>query len=244
MNNIPDDLKKTVNTTDNAGSERDGALIRDAFDSIEPREGAKSRMLANILEKAAAQEKPAEKNTRKPLLSRITLITRWALPVAACLAIVVLVALKSRILPGTGTPVPTGTGGTLSPIPDTNPFKEYPSSEALRAATGLTISAPQGSEDILYASVWDNIAEVSFTIDEKQYVLRASKLSDDFSGLYGMEISSETADTENGAKLVLLRDEGIDFLKIVWAKDGVNYVLMNTDGADRDALLAIYRSLK
>ena len=189
MNDIPDDLKKSVNTTDNAGSERDEALVRDAFDSIEPREGAKSRMLANILEKAAAQEKASDSTVRKPLVSRISRITRWALPIAAGLIIAVVVAFGPRIFSGKDAPVPTGTGGTLSPVPDINPFTEYPSSEALRAATGLTITAPQGSEDILYASVRDNIAEVSFTIGEKQYVLRASKLSEDFSGLYGMEVS-------------------------------------------------------
>ena len=88
--------------------------VQEAFDSIEPAEGAKARMYANILHKASAESERAQvtastqepekassspisiassdapvtrrRSTKAPLLR----LTRWALPMAACLVLLVL----------------------------------------------------------------------------------------------------------------------------------------------------------
>ena len=253
MNDNTKDKIHTEIDTEITAEER--AAVQETLDSIEPAEGAKERMYANILRKASAQETPIQEAAANASVNRkrsgkVTLLrlTRWALPVAACLVLLIVGAIKlsghkpSDIIDTQGGD-PTDSafaGGAQQP----SGITEYGSSEALKKATGLEVLAPQGSEEVLYCSVGTDIAEVSFTVSGKQYTLRASKRDDDFSGLYGEEINHTVADKENGAVLTALRDEGVTFNKIEWKAGDTNYVLMNTDGAGLNGIMAVYKMVK
>ncbi|MBR6019011.1 MAG: hypothetical protein IK055_02195 [Lachnospiraceae bacterium] len=236
--------------------------IREALDSIEPEEGARDRMLANILRKAQEEKTNASAVTTgaeeiMTRTSKISRLARWALPVAACLTIVILAAIK---LNGAGkkpatTPTttvtpytagnendPTGTAG--SSYPDS--LTTYESAAELKAATGFGIDAPQGSEDVIYASFGTEIAEVSFTVDSKQFALRASRRKDDFSGLSGEVFSSAMLDGATDATMYVVRDGNTDFYKAVWNDPNDNdvcYILTNADSAGLQAMMNVFRSV-
>ena len=48
----------------------------------------------------------------------------------------------------------------------------------------------------------------------------------------------------DGAVLTVIRAGASEWLRLTWDKDGVHYALTNTDGAGRDALLAVYETVK
>ena len=270
MNDNTNEKIHTGIETEITSAEKDA--VQEAFDSIEPAEGAKARMYANILHKASAESERAQvtastqepektssspisiassdapvtrrRSTKAPLLR----VTRWALPIAACLVLLVFGAIKMSghkpvdIIDTQGGD-PTNSpiaGGAQQPAPITG----YGSSDELKKATGLYVQAPEGTEEVLYCSVGTDIAEVSFTVSGKQYTLRASKRDDDFSGLFGEEINHTVADKENGAVLTALRDEGITLNKIEWKAGDTNYVLMNTDGAGLNGIMNVYKMVK
>lgn len=85
--------------------------IKDSIDNIEPASGAKERMYRNIMKKAAQaapEEKPAEPK-KKPIP-----FVRYALPIAACLCLMVIGVAK--FLPGI-TPAGPGESTVLGGSP-------------------------------------------------------------------------------------------------------------------------------
>ncbi|MBR5712197.1 MAG: hypothetical protein IKX54_01245 [Lachnospiraceae bacterium] len=229
--------------------------IQNAIDSIEPKDGAKERMLENIRRKASqasqntAASVPAAAGDESALL-RIRRLARWALPVAACLTIIVVAAVKlgkrptDEPTPVVPTGVVAGGGDDATPTMLPNPITQYDSAAELAAATGLTVDAPQGSTDVMYCSIGRDIAEVSFTVSDKQYTLRASKRTDDFSGLYGTLVSDEPLDRENGAALSEIADGSNIFRRARWIDGGICHILINTDGASKVAFIDVYKSVK
>lgn len=204
--------------------------IKDAIDSIEPENGAKERMYRNIMKKAQ-QTEPVPMPKKKPVS-----FVRYALPIAACLCLLILSAV--HFLPSAPSPEPTDElvlGG--------NPFVEVEGADDFKALA-ITLDAPQGAQEVSYAIIDGEIAELRFELCGRHYLARASAQEGDFSGLIGEELSPETVDAKNNAVLMTVRTDGTDVEKLVWTNGKINYCLFGTDGADREALLAAYDALK
>lgn len=189
--------------------------INSAFDEIIPADGAKERMLANIKRKAEA-ERYAPKAVR---------FTKWAMLPAACLAVAVIAAVGVKVIPTLiETPVvsePTKVG---------NPTRLVDSAAAFTKELGVTADAPEGSKNIQYMIVDDEIAEISFIYKSIDYTLRASKQSGDFSGINGTAVLSELIDNGNNAMLTTVTDNSSDtFLKLEWNAGKTRYILSCSD---------------
>ena len=206
--------------------------IKKSIDAIEPEAGAKERMYQNIMKKAQ-QAAPAEKPTEK---KRTILFVRYALPIAACLCLVVIGAAKFL----TGN-TPTQSGDSY--VQGGNPFVEVENAEAFNALS-ITLEAPTGAQKVSYAIIDGKIAEIQFEFDGKSYLARASAQEGDFSGLNGQELSQETIDAKNNAVLTEVKTDLYTYYKIVWTNGKIKYCLSGTDGAAREQVIAMYDSLK
>lgn len=207
--------------------------IKESIDAIEPEAGAKERMYQNIMKKAqqaAPAEKPAEPK-KKPIP-----FVRYALPIAACLCLVVIGVTK--FLPG-NTPMRPDESNVQSG----NPFVEVEDAEAFKALS-VTLDAPEGAQETSYAIIDGKIAEIQFELNGKSYLARASAQEGDFSGLNGKDRLQETIDAKNNAVLTEVQTDLCAYYKIVWTNGKINYCLYGTDGADKSQVLAVYESLK
>jgi len=196
--------------------------IKDAIDAIEPGADAKERMRQNIMRKATAQ-------TERPRI-------RWgqyALPMAACFCLIVIV------LSHLGPSQDPAEGGMLGG----NPFVEVESAEAFQTI-GITLDAPAGAQEISYALIDGEIAEVRFKLEDKSYLARASAKEGDFSGLSGTELSEETVDAQTNARLIEVQTTDMTYQKLIWTNGTINYCLYSMDGAGREQVLSAYEVLK
>lgn len=189
--------------------------IKSAIDGIIPADGAKERMLANIKRKADAQ-KP------KPITVKLT---KWTAPLAACLAVAVITAVGVRVIP-----MLNETLVVSEPMKVENPVRLVDSAAAFTKELGITADAPEGSKNIQYMIVDDEIAEISFMYKSIDYTLRASKQSGDFSGIDGTAVLSELIDNGNNAMLTTVTDNSSDtFLKLEWNAGKTRYILSCSD---------------
>lgn len=213
----------------------DRDIIKNSIESIEPREGAKERMLANIRLKAAAensQKAPAAKG-KTPMFMKIA---KWALPLAACLVVAVTAV---KVIPILTAPPESDQGAMVG-----NPFEQVNSPEEFEKRLGITLDAPEGASEIEYSIIDDTAADIRFTFGKNAYCLRASTQSGDFSGVNGVEAASEQIDSENSAVLFTIKSGADNFLKLTWSDGKVNYILSNTDGGSADEIKRIYELIK
>lgn len=202
--------------------------IKNSIDNIEPESGAKERMYQNILKKAAK----AEKTKMSPAK-----IARIALPIAACVCIVILGV--TRLMPGSGV-VDNPEGSTVL---GGNPYVEVDDATAF-APLGISVDAPEDALDKSYAIIGGDIAEVDFSLDGHFYRLRASK-SGDISGVNGEIISREPIENGGDAELITIKINGGGECRLVeWASDGINFSLSNSDGAAGCELRAVLEKIK
>lgn len=207
--------------------------IKQALDGIEPEEGAQERMYANILKKAADQEKKQAIAAGAVSKHRpISVLRRWG-SLAACLAIVAAICFTlPELLHNSGqNPLPEMTG---SPIEDVSGAQDF---EKL----GFSIDAPEGSEHISYHILNGETAQVIFAMDGREYTYRAARLDEDFSGVYGEAISSVTLNTECIAVLDHLSP---DIWRAHWSRDGINFYLTCVNGADEETVTATVNALQ
>ena len=200
--------------------------IKSSIDKIEPESGAKERMYQSILKKAAKAEKPKMSPAK---------VARIALPLAACVCVVILGV--TRLLPGAGI--------VDDPIESTmlggNPYVEVEDAAAF-APLGFTVDAPEDSADKSYAIIGGDIAEIRFSLDGHSYTLRASK-SADISGMNGEIISREPLG--NDAELITMKVEGVGECRLIeWISDSVHLSLTNSDGAAGGELRAVFGKLQ
>lgn len=197
-----------------------------AIDGIEPENGAKERMLANIKRKAA-QSVPE----KKPLP------LKWAVPLAACLAVASAAVIGIKTLPSL-----IETSNSSEYVQNGSPFQLVDSADEFVARLGITLDAPKGASDVQYTVIDNDTADVSFMYGGVPYTARASKQGGDFSGISGVEISVEQLDSEDNAVLTVL-SSGETYLKLTWTDGTVSYVLTCT-GDDTAGIKEIYSLIK
>lgn len=216
----------------------DHDIIKNSIEGIEPREGAKERMLANIRQKAQAQNSqsvqtaPAAKRNA-PMFMKIA---KWALPIAACLVVAVTAV---KVIPILTLPSESDQGAMIG-----NPFELVNSPEEFKKRLGITLDAPEGASEIEYSIIDNSTADIRFTFGKNTYCLRASEQSGDFSGINGVQAAAEQIDSENCAVLFTIKSGTDNFLKLTWTDGKVNYILSNSDGGSADEIKRIYELIK
>ena len=123
---------------------------------------------------------------------------RIALPLAACICIVVLGV--TRFLPGN---VPDDTRFDDPPVLAGNPYAEAESAADF-LTIGITLDTPLDAENKHYAVIGGELCEVEFTYSGHNYTLRAAKDGDP-SGINGQKLSEEPVENGGNASLVTLR---------------------------------------
>lgn len=212
--------------------------FRESIEDIEPKAGAKERMLENIKIKAAmSADKVQTKNvTLKKSGAAFNRYIKMVLPIAACFMIAVIGIWK--IVPMFGnTSTEPGFVQTPFPFVAVDSAKDFEELE-------IYIDAPEGSDTVNYAIIDGKIAEICFTLDHHRYYIRASKQSGDFSGLNGKQISSDKFDSETNATLEILKSGDDTLYKLSWTDGETNFILTNIDGTSIDNIKEIYQKIK
>ena len=122
-----------------------------------------------------------------------------------------------------------------------NPVREVTSTDEF-TKIGLTLLPPENAENVRLSIISDSIAQIDFTSGGVEYTLRASRSTEDISGLFGTDLS--TRKLEDGAVLTHIGSGDDTYRKIAWSADGVSYTLTNVAGATDDAIIAVYGSRK
>ncbi len=107
---------------------------------------------------------------------------------------------------------------TLSP----SPFEEITSADEFSAKLGFSIDAPEGATDVAYSVAFGETAIVDFTFENHAYTYYASKKAEDISA----------------------GDSSTNALSQAWEADGINYLLLNTDGASKEEFEEVMAALQ
>lgn len=223
--------------------------VKKAFNAIEPEDGTRERMYANILKKAAAQRAAApEENADAPAAESnaspktVPLPARRPTPrwkrysaMAACLALVTTLTI------GFLHPFFAGDSeGNEPPVLGGSPFEDVQSAADLEEKLGFVIDAPEGAENVTYCIYDGEIARVDFTLDGRGYTYEAAKLDGNFSRADGEAVGSTALNAEYGATLDRV---SLDTWRAHWNRDDVSYYLTNFDGAEESAITEIADTL-
>lgn len=223
--------------------------VKKAFNAIEPEDGTRERMYANILKKAAAQRAAApEENADAPAAESnaspktVPLPARRPTPrwkrysaMAACLALVTTLTI------GFLHPFFAGDSeGNEPPVLGGSPFEDVQSAADLEEKLGFVIDAPEGAENVTYCIYDGEIACVDFTLDGHEYTYEAAKLDGNFSRADGEAVGSTALNAEYGATLDRV---SLDTWRAHWNRDDVSYYLTNFDGAEESAITEIADTL-
>lgn len=212
--------------------------MKKAFDAVEPESGAKERMYANILKKAAAQKvvqvpesAPAEEKSAPKKRHSAPAWQRWG-SLAACLALVAAIGfalpkLIQRTEPD-GPPVMVGS-----------PFEDVQSAADFEKL-GFTIDAPANAENVTYCIYDGQIARVDFTLSGHEYTYEAAQIDGNFSCAEGDAVGSVSLNAKYNAILDRLSP---DSWRAHWSHDTVSYYLTNFDGAGEEAITAVVNAL-
>ena len=223
--------------------------VKKAFNAIEPEDGTRERMYANILKKAAAQRAAApEENAEAPAAESnaspptVPLPARRPTPrwkrysaMAACLALVTTLTI------GFLHPFFAGDSeGNEPPVLGGSPFEDVQSAADFEEKLGFVIDAPEGAENVTYCIYDGEIARVDFTLDGRGYTYEAAKLDGNFSRADGEAVGSTALNAEYGATLDRV---SLDTWRAHWNRDDVSYYLTNFDGAEESAITEIADTL-
>ena len=223
--------------------------VKKAFNAIEPEDGTRERMYANILKKAAAQRAAApEENADAPAAESnaspktVPLPARRPTPrwkrysaMAACLALVTTLTI------GFLHPFFAGDSeGNEPPVLGGSPFEDVQSAADFEEKLGFVIDTPEGAENVTYCIYDGEIARVDFTLDGRGYTYEAAKLDGNFSRADGEAVGSTALNAEYGATLDRV---SLDTWRAHWNRDDVSYYLTNFDGAEESAITEIADTL-
>lgn len=200
--------------------------IKSSISSVEPENGAKERMYQNIMKKTQQQTAPAKKK------SKTISFARYALPVAACLCLIIFGA--ARLIPWS---TPGGNDVQVG-----NPFAEVDSAENFKSIA-ISLDAPDDAENVRYAIIDNEIVDVQFELGGAGFTARASVQSGDFSGLNGSEEELETIDAAYNAVLSVVHIDSEDIYKVTWTNGKANYCLYAADGVQSEQVKTAYEAI-
>lgn len=203
--------------------------IQNSVNSVEPENGAKERMYQNIMKKAQQQTAAVEKK-KKPIP-----FARYALPVAACLCLIIFGA--ARLIPSSTPVEPDGNNVQIA-----NPFVEADSAEDFKSIA-ISLDAPDDAKNVRYAIIDNEIVDVQFELNGASFTARASVQSGDFSGLNGSEEELEAIDAAYNAVLSVVHIDSEQIYKVTWTNGNANYCLYAADEVQSEQIKAAYEAI-
>ena len=247
--------------------------IKDMIGEIQPAAGARDRILEEIYRKAREEseirgEAQSDSHAVAPIPGKKAFgklaWMKWALPVAAGLALVLLAANLWPGLfqkPSVSTAFPTDSetplAKTLSPASTQealtatpplalvgNPFRQVEGPGDFEKELGFSLQPPAGAEKAEYYVVDGQRAQISFSLAQHEYDLQAFKGEEESSLYYGEEDSRSVLDPVTGDVLIRYRDEATFSCLISWKRKEIQYGLYNSDGASEEAMRKIYEAIK
>lgn len=189
----------------------------EVMDKIEVTDEMRRRILSNLqkMDLAAA------------VTGRTAAISRFKrfLPAAACFALLLAGVLAAGHI--TGMFQPDEPNAAVA-----NGIVEVDTLQALSAAVGFEAeeleALPFGVETVVYASYWNELAEITYSGEGKTAVFRKSPGTGDNSGDYNSYPSVRESDM--GALSVTLKGSGEVYTLAVWRADGYAYSIRLSDG--------------
>lgn len=201
--------------------------VKKALEQIQPEPGARERMYANILKKAAQQAPEQAESKPKKGLSRPA-VWRWC-AVAACLVLLVAAIAVPKL----------GGGPEQDFVLAGSPYEDVAGPEGFEKLD-LSIDAPEQAQDIAYCIVNGSIARVTFSSQGHRYTYEAARLEENFSGV--LEEATERRAVEGREDITLERLTSGAW-RACWRKGEVRYYLTNFDGASEEDIIKIIRLL-
>ncbi len=197
--------------------------IRESLEPIEPRPGARERMLEHIYAKA----QPKKKST----------LRRLALPIAACVCLAAVGVAAVLYEPELKPELPPADSQS-----DAEPYARV-ASPAEFEVCGMALEMPVEADNAEYAILNGAIASVEFEVDGHTYYLRAARGDEDVSGFSPEEVQDLSP---SGAQYRVMRFSVGHRVchKLRWADGDAVYYLSNTDGASLERLMAVYELLR
>ena len=214
----------------------------------------RERVLAGVAEALAAEdvaevvelseEEPAEEPVAERkglrLFSGGRSQTRW-LAVAACLLVALVVGVALFNMP-TVEPDDTTVPGSVALA---NGMVEVASAEELSDAVGVPVSdvpALDGlSSSVTYVSLWGNVAEIDYQLDDNAACLRISGEPGDNSGDYNTYAVEETLEHAGATVTLKGGDEGYQLA--IWDQGELGVSLRFDAPIDRNTLVSCVESV-
>lgn len=106
-----------------------------------------------------------------------------------------------------------------------NPFVEQEKAEDLKAVE-VSMDAPEGALDVKYYLIDDEIAEITFTLEDNKFSYRGAAHAEDFAGIFEEFEEDVTALSDCGADEDLIIKTTVSGGRLAsWSKNGAKYTL-------------------
>jgi alginate O-acetyltransferase complex protein AlgI len=119
------------------------------------------------------------KDKKSPVIS----VMRWALPAAACFAIVFAGIKMMPNISDTKNPADSDQNEQIA-----SPIIEEKSADDIKDKIGIAMNVPEDASEVSYYIIDGEIGEISFQYGGHSYYIRASRQDGDFSGLFGTAV--------------------------------------------------------
>lgn len=131
-----------------------------------------------------------------------------------------------------GADVPAD-GEEITGLGIANPMKYYDTAKDVEDAVGIYLNVPAEAADVSYLTISGVTAQSDFTLDGKEFTLRASNSLSGTAlhGIYGEQTSSEERNFDNGVTVTLSRLSESYYIA-EWEKDGSFFSLSHASDSD------------
>ena len=197
---------------------------------LELSDEARARILANVTERAAAQEPPKGK------IIPISAVRRYA-AVAACLTVLLLAVLAlPKLRQGATEPPEVAVPGSIT---------EYASAAELSAAMGFPVEEltvlPFAPKSVSYFDFYGDLAQITYSSEGADVIFRKARGSEDISGDYNQY--ADVREQPIGGVTVTLKGNDGAYALALWQHDGFSYALSFDPGVSAQEMTAAVQSL-
>lgn len=204
----------------------DRDIVKNSIDAIEPKSGAKERMLKSIKTKAAA--KPEAKAERKKTALRY-------LPLVACLALIIVgVSLLPK---DEGIALLSDDTGARSAYHDADRVEYVDGIDELISALGIEPVLPEDAEIGSCTILDGSTADVRFEWHHKSFELLCAKQQGDIPELPGEKTASGFI---GSAELCAIKNDDGTYLALTWERDGVLHCVISAECSSDDMRMLYY----
>ena len=164
---------------------------------------------------------------------------RLAFPLALIIAVAVVVALVVTLGRRHGN-----TEGTKETVEIADDYLEVASADEVYELIGIRVTPPDEAKDLKFIILGGEVAEVDLNYLGHAYQLRASRRDGELITIDAEEAWKETVDNSTDAVLVTLLTDYERIMRIKWTEEEIHFVLVNSDGAEKDDAVKVYAAFK